>query len=248
MDPCFTLSQSQTDLCCWGRRPILPISLQSFCHFHYPFFLKYVIESYFTHHAKIGLFVSTLDSFYIFLYKDPVHLFAYAWKAKPQEFVENQRPLHFKKTVSGLITRLTLMEILLSLPVFEMNALIITSLSEVSVLPHVPVSLRSVNVKNLTFNPLVPAFTISSVDCVPVDILGAPFVMLMNGSTTPDPRLYKSGTCSLWKIIIKDQFSIQRLRYGLFLTQIKTADFIKSIDDDDGSERKNSNEQFVFEL
>lgn len=247
MNPCLNLAQFQSDLCCWGRRPTIPISLQSFCHFHYPFFLKYVIESYFTHHAKIGLFVSTPDSFYIFLFKDTVHLFAYAWKARPLESVGGRRPLHFKKTVSGLITRLTLMEILLSLPVFDMSALIITSLIEVAVLRHVSVSLRGVSVDNLTFDPVIPAFTISEEQCVPVDIVSAPFVMLMNGSTTPDPRLYKSGTCSLWKIIIKDRFSIQKLRYGLFLQQIKPADFIKSIDNDD-DERKNNNEQFVFEL
>ena len=248
MNPCLNLAQFQSDLCCWGRRPTIPISLQSFCHFHYPFFLKYVIESYFTHHAKIGLFVSTPDAFYIFLFKDAEYLYAYAWNAKPQACNQGRRPLHFKKTVSGLITRLTLMEILLSLPVFDMSALLITSLAEVSILPHVPVSLKGVSFENLTFDPMIPAFTIAEADCVPVDIVSAPFVMLMNGSTTPDPRLYKSGTCSLWKIVIKDQYSIQRLRYGLFLTQIKTADFIKSIDDDDGSERKNYNEQFVFEL
>jgi hypothetical protein len=248
MPPCLNIAQSKSDICCWGRRPTIPILLESFCDFHNPFFLQYVIYSYFTHHVKIGLFVSTPDAFYVFLMKDEDYFFAYAWSSKPLAFFNDQRPLHFKKTVSGLVTRKTTIEILLSLPVFEMSALLLTSLVSVAVLPHVPVDLRVLSVKNITFNPLVPAFTIPSTDCVPVDVLSSPFVMLMNGSTTPDPRLYKSGTCSLWKTMVKDQFSIQKLRCGLFLRQKKTLDFIKSVSDESGNERKDNYEQFVFEL
>ena len=224
-----------------------PIHLISFCSSHSSVFLRYVLTAYFVHHAKLGLFVSTLDTFYIFFFKDPFYFIVYAWRVKPYSPHDAVKPLHLKKTVSSSLLLETVLELLLGLEEFQMSALLVTPLSEIAVLPHVKIALQTVSVTNLRFDTSIPAFVLPQDQFIPVDILSAPFVMLLNGSTTPDPRLYNSGTSSLWSTMTQSKYSLHKLRYGLFLQQIKTPSLFKSVYTS-YNEREDSNGQFVCDL
>jgi hypothetical protein len=216
-------------------------------------FIHYIFKTYFNHHVKLSLFIGTPNSFFLFFPQDLHHLHVSAWKLKPQGSHSNsEKPLHIKKTVSGLVTKETATQIVVELPIFQMTALLCTPLQEVAVLTHVTLVLSSLDVTQLTFDPSVPAFTIPWEHCIPVHILAAPFVMMLNGSTTPDPRLHQSGTYSLWKTLVPhphaSTVTAKQLRYGCFLQQLKTMEWSKTVDAASNDEGKDHYDQFAFEF
>lgn len=263
MEPCLQLSVLQTDLCCWGRRPQVPIELHTFCSTHAPLFLQYTVLSYFRHAAKTALFVATHDTFYIISKAHVDHYLVMAWKAKQATSTlapTAVQPLHFRKKNSGLLLFESVVELLQSLPRFQLSCIIQTSLDSIDALRHVVVRLKSFSVSRLEFDPNLPAFVVSSASdgFVLPDVLSAPFVMLVNGSTTPDPRLYKSGTQSLWSTITGNKSApLHKLRYGFLLQQTKNKEEenyehpfapFSSTSADAASEAKNNHEQFTCEL
>ena len=254
MEPCFQLSQLFDNLCCWGRKPALPLQLESFCETHSHKFLQYVLQAYFTHFVKLALFVSSMDTIYV-VFPAPPHMYRlFAWRVTDQTPVDGLQPLHFKKTVSGTMELHSVLELLITLPCFQIYAILLTPLTSVAVVPNVTLTLRPFDVKNLDFNALYPAFMVPVGSFVPVDILSAPFVMVLHGSTTPDPRLYNSGTSSLWDTITTQKFPIQKLRYGLFLQSIKTMWSSKPFysleptDHGNGKETDSEHQQFSCDL
>jgi hypothetical protein len=229
MEPCLQLCQLLTDMCCWGRRPTVPIHLETFCASHSSSFLKYVLSAFFVHAAKKALFVSTLDTFYIIMKVDISHCYLLAWKAKKLPLLQDDcRPLQFRKASSGLLTFNDVFSLLTTLDTFHLCGIIQTPLDAIDAIKNVSVPMMSFDVQRLRFEPSVPAFCIPSHMCVPPDVLAAPLVMLLNGSTTPDPRLYSSGTQSLWNSILGNVVQVaasplSKLRYGVLVTQTKNA-------------------------
>jgi hypothetical protein len=226
MQPCLELNQLENDFCCWGRRPTVPIELYTFCPTHAPHFLQYLLDSYFTHAAKKALFVSTHDTFYVVFRLNLEHYQVVAWKAKalPLTPITKKKPLHFRRATSGLMTVHSVLELFQSLLQFQLSCVIQTPLDIIDALKHVHVPLVHFDVKRLQFDPVVPAFVISTQDFVLPDVLSAPFVMLLNGSTTPDPRLYNSGTQNLWSTLTGNKLPLANLRYGVLLQQTKTVE------------------------
>ena len=254
MEPCLSLSIQQTDLCCWGRRPVVPIELHTFCQTHATTFLQYTVQHYFRHAAKTALFLSTHDAFYIIIQADLKHYHVMAWKAKALPCtVGGTKPLHFRKKTSGLLLFDSVVELLQSLSKFQLSCIIQTSLQSIDALKHVVVPLKPFDVKRLQFDANVPAFVVNTDGLILPDVLSAPFVMLMNGSTTPDPRLYHSGTQSLWNTITGNKgAALSKLRYGVLLQQTKTMEqengifgFFSPVSE---NETKGGHEQFVCDL
>ena len=220
MNPCLTLNRARSNLCCWGRRPTIPIGLHDFCDRHHPLFLQYLMRSYFVHNVKVGLFVSTQETFFIIFLEGSVFQVV-AWKRKPLPKSRGMSPLHFQRTVNGKLTLDTVVELLLTLDNFQMCALLETSLKNLEVLRYVRVELQPLDVRRLLFDASIPAFIIPENDFIPVDVLSAPFVMLLNGSTTPDPRLFHSGTLNLWNTMVGKRHALQNLRYATLVVEIK---------------------------
>ena len=261
MEPCLQLNRLQTDLCCWGRRPKVPIELYTFCDFHVPTFLQYTLLTYFQHAAKTALFIATHDTFYIISRADAEHFLVMAWKSKYVPLPRTQtQPLHFRKKNSGLLLFESVIELIQSLPRFQLSCIIQTSLQTIDAIRHVVVDMKPFLVSRLEFDNTVPAFVVPLDGFVLPDVLSAPFVMLVNGSTTPDPRLYKSGTLSLWSTITGDKAApLHKLRYGVLLQQTKTIEQENNVQPStnvDGSETrghqhsetKGHHEQFTCEL
>lgn len=259
-EPCLHLCTSLRDLCCWGRRPRVPIELYSFCDTHAIQFMKYLLVSFFGHAAKTALFVSTHNAFYILFKKDFLHYFVTAWKAKalPQT-ASGGVPLHFKKTSSGVLTQDSVLLLLRGMDQFCLSCIVQTPLSSIDVLRNVYVPMNSFDVRQLHFDALVPAFVLpDKTQFVSANVLAAPFVMLLNGSSTPDPRLYQSGTQSLWNTLTANSLTLSKLRHGVLLQQTKnekpdhdvkgqTPILSHDIRDDIG-ETKGDYEQFRCEL
>lgn len=249
MQPCLELCQLENDLCCWGRRPTVPIELYTFCATHAPQFIHYSLDSYFGHAAKKALFVSTQDTFYVVFRLNLQHYQVVAWKAKALPFTtSDKRPLHFRRTNSGLLTLKSMLELFQSLNKFQLSCVIQTPLDNIDALRHVHIPMTPFDVKRLQFDSGVPAFVISSQDFVQPDVLSAPFVMLLNGSTTPDPRLYTSGTQNLWSILTGNKLPLSNLRYGLLLQQTKTVNKENRYGHKDDDETKSNYVQFSVEL
>lgn len=261
MEPCFLLAEALDNLCCWGRRPTLPLSLQSFCVNHSHKFIEHVLQAYYTHFVKIALFVSTVDTFYVIFHKGQFLYQVFAWRVKDLVPVDGLQPLHFKKTVSGTLEYSSVVNLLDELPCFQMYALLVTPLTTTTVIPNIHVSLHALQVKSLTFDAVYPAFMVPVGSFIPVHVLRAPFVMLLQGSTTPDPRLYNSGTSSLWDTITSTKFPVQNVRYGLFLQSIKTVFGVSKTvlfhgdstkpdhpDTDRANEGKSEHQQFFCDL
>lgn len=224
MEPCLQINQLHTDLCCWGRRPVVPIELYTFCSIHATSFIEYVLISFFKHAAKKALFLSTNDAFYVVI---PVTVQEYqvlAWKAKSlPNTPTHMKPLHFRKKTSGLMMLGSVVELFHSLPRFQLSCIIQTSLEAVDALRYVVVPLWTFRVERLQFDAAVPAFVTPPDGFILPDVLSAPFVMLINGSTTPDPRLYSSGTQSLWNTLTGSKAApLSAMRYGVLLQQTKT--------------------------
>lgn len=231
MEPCLQLNQLQTDLCCWGRRPVVPIELYSFCSTHSTHFLEYVLVSFFGHAAKTALFVSTSDTFYILFKKDFSHYFVMAWKAKPLPLtLAGKKPLHFRKTSSGVLTQKSVVQLLEKLDNFELSCILQTPLRMIDALQNVFVPMNAFHVSHLEFDATVPAFVLAdSTHFISPHVLSAPFVMLLNGSSTPDPRLYSNGTLNLWNTLTANRVQLSKLRHGVLLQQTKK---LENVDDD----------------
>lgn len=251
MEPCLQLCASQHDLCCWGRRPTVPIEMFSFCASHAIDFTKYVLGSFFSHAAKTALFISTHDTFYILFKTDTTHYYVMAWKAKHAPLTASgKKPLHFRKTSSGVLTQSSVLQLLQSLDQFQLSCIIQTPLCSIDALKNVQVTTESFNVASLHFDASVPAFVVSPTDFVSPNTLSAPFVMLLNGSSTPDPRLYHSGTQSLWSTLTANKSSLSKLRHGVLLQQTKKRENTSGeFKEQNGvCETKNNYEQFRCEL
>jgi hypothetical protein len=252
VDPCFLLSQYQSDLCCWGRRAYLPLELQSFCVNHAKLLLQYLLQAYFVHSVKLALYVCTRTSFYL-LFKQDTAYQVFQWKAKPYEHYENanlngMKPLHFRRIQSETLNLLQLTDLLFELPSLQIYCLLETPLTVVDVVPNLRIQLHSFDVRQLNYDPLFPAITVPENDFIPPHILSVPFVMLINGSSTPDPRFSHSGTMNLWTTLLGKKHLISNLRYGLFLQQIKSPIVHIKTSDYGNRESAHHSDQFACEL
>jgi len=238
MSPCFSLARCQTDLCHFGRAAVVPVNLSSFCESHWKQLVQFIVEVYFSHSVKVGLFLSTPTTVFL-IFKTPStgHLSLVAWKAK-----KGQRALHLRRVLAASKINLTdIVELLQGLPSFELTCLLDTPLAEVDVIPNVRIPLNKLDVSQLCFDAQCPGFVLEPDVCISCHVLAAPYVMLINGSTTPDPRLYKSGTLSLWTTATGR--SISTLRCGLLMLQLKTEDPFKSLDGTPGTKLDGQQQQ-----
>jgi hypothetical protein len=220
--------------------------------------LQYTILNYFKHAAQTALFASTQDSFYIIIKADVNYYHVMAWKTKKLPFTRSDmRPLHFRKKNSGLLLYESVVQLLQSFRGFQLSGIIQTSLNSIDALRNVVVSLCPFDVSRLQFDATIPAFVLPKDGFVLPDVLGAPFVMLVNGSTTPDPRMYHSGTQSLWNTITGNRVAaLSKLRYGVLLQQTKTNEqendrytvFEVIAPSVASPETKSDNEQFICDV
>lgn len=252
MNHCFSLARCQTDLCKYGRHAGVPIDTTLYCEQHSKQIIEYIVHVYFGHYVKVGLLITTTSTlFIIFQHKTTGTLSLVAWNAKNLPPVHDKKPLHLRRVINASAVSLPdIVDLLQSLHTFQLFCLLETPLAEIDVVPNVKVPLYGLDVKQLHFDAAYPAFLLDGNSCISPHVLAAPYVMLINGSTTPDPRLHNSGTSSLWTTATGRVTSV--LRYGVFVQQIKPGDPFKSLDAGDlrttPSESKNYTDQFTCEL
>jgi len=202
-------------MCVWGQRPTKPVCLQNFCHTHSFMFLEFVLTGYFTHVVKLALVVCTPTELYvIFKVSTTGQYYINGWVSRGL--------LYFETSVSSAYTMLDVIQFLLTLPSFELYALLYgTTLPEVAVLPNFTIPLYELHNSQGVYNndALVAP---DSAAVVPIQVLALPEVTAYYGSNTPDPRLPQGGTLTLWDSITKNKFPVQKLRYGHLLHQKKT--------------------------